>query len=167
RDLVVQVADVLLEDQLRILGGRDHPAEPRAKDAPHALPHKQGLQEVRPSKHSLRSLARTGIRARHGVRLRRAARALSRLEAGFRARRAGRLLASGTPGQVHRDLGAYAGEGAEDGVQVRDERAPDDPLEVVYARLRRQVVTGEPVFRTGFPDPPAHNGAIQAGRTAL
>src|SRR5437868_15088124 len=53
-----------------------------------------------PPKHSLRSLARTAIRARHGVRVRRAGRALSRLEAGFWARRAARAGDRPGPGGV-------------------------------------------------------------------
>src|SRR5438105_5303433 len=48
RDLVVQIADVLLEDQLGIFGRGDHPAEHRAKRALHALPHSEASRGSAP-----------------------------------------------------------------------------------------------------------------------
>src|SRR5438128_492718 len=48
RDLIVQVADVLFEDQLGIFGGGDHPAEHRAKRALHALPHSEASRGSAP-----------------------------------------------------------------------------------------------------------------------
>src|SRR5256885_1559374 len=64
RDLIVQVANVLLEDELGILGGGYHPAEDRAKSTLHSLPHERnprdGLcRKARDSKHGFPWLART------------------------------------------------------------------------------------------------------------
>src|SRR5437588_847575 len=63
------------------------------------------------------------------------------------------------------DVAAYAREGERTWLQAGFERLPDEPPEVLSTRERRYAVTGQPVFRARFRNPPADLRPIQSERT--
>ena len=81
------------------------------------------------------------------------------------ALQARRLLAPGATVDFRTDVAAYAREGEQTWVQAGFERLPDEPPEVLSTRERRYAVTGQPVFRTRFRNPPADIRPIQSERT--
>ena len=76
-----------------------------------------------------------------------------------------RLLAPGATVDFRTDVAAYAREGEQTWVQAGFERLPDEPPEVLSTRERRYAVTGQPVFRTRFRNPPADVRPTQSERT--
>ena len=81
------------------------------------------------------------------------------------ALQARRLLAPGAMVDFRTDVAAYAREGERTWLQAGFERLPDEPPEVLSTRERRYAVTGQPVFRARFRNPPTDLRPIQSERT--
>ena len=81
------------------------------------------------------------------------------------ALQARRLLAPGAMVDFRTDVAAYAREGEHTWLQAGFERLPDEPPEVLSTRERRYAVTGQPVFRARFRNPPVDLRPIQSERT--
>jgi tRNA (guanine-N7-)-methyltransferase len=76
-----------------------------------------------------------------------------------------RLLAPDGIVDFRTDVAAYAREGARTWLDAGFEELPDEPPEVLSTRERRYAVTGQPVFRARFRNPPGEVRPNHTGRT--
>ncbi len=76
-----------------------------------------------------------------------------------------RLLVPGGIVDFRTDVEAYAREGGRTWLEAGFERLPDELPEVLSTRERRYAVTGQPVFRARFRNPPGEVRVDAAART--
>jgi tRNA (guanine-N7-)-methyltransferase len=76
-----------------------------------------------------------------------------------------RLLAPGGIVDFRTDVEAYAREGGQTWLEAGFTQLPDEPPEVLSTRERRYAVSGQPVFRARFRNPPGEANAAAGGRT--
>jgi tRNA (guanine-N7-)-methyltransferase len=76
-----------------------------------------------------------------------------------------RLLAPGGIVDFRTDVEAYAREGVQTWLEAGFAQLPDEPPEVLSTRERRYAVSGQPVFRARFRNPPGEANAGAGGRT--